>query len=54
MKGTGMKNAVKYLAAFLFAAYVLTILAWIVGYNFDGTWSDPFEYDHPENFTRAQ
>ena len=48
-----MKATLKYLAVTLFVLYLFALLAWVAGYNFDGTWADPFEYDHPENFTRA-
>jgi hypothetical protein len=42
----------QHVAAFLFVLILFLGFAWIAGCNFEGTWSDPFEYDHPENFAR--
>lgn len=48
-----MKRFFDYVAAFAFVFTLFIALLWIAGYSFDGTWADPFEYDHPENFTRG-
>jgi hypothetical protein len=47
-------NFMHYAAVFTFMLALLLGMAWIAGCNLDGSWADPFNYDHPENFTRAQ
>jgi hypothetical protein len=44
-----MKNFMQHVAAFALLFAVLLGIAWIAGFP---DWSDPFEYDHPENFAR--
>lgn len=44
-----MKNFLQYVAAFLLMLGLFMGIAWLAGFP---DWSDPFEYDHPENFAR--
>ncbi len=46
-----MREFTRGLAAFLFVFILFCGIAWLAGFP---DWPDPFTYDHPENFTRAQ
>jgi hypothetical protein len=46
-----MKQFAQHVAAFVLLFGIFLGIAWLAGFP---DWPDPFTYDHPENFTRAQ